>query len=122
ASLTWDVEASATSGYNWAVMNEFDDPELDAPVASGSTAAGVTTDLASGLTAGNDYDFYVQSNCDTNGLSAWAGSYNFNSTAPPANDTCASAEVAPVGLGSCGTSVTGHNVAATDSGVAQAGC
>ncbi|WP_417857111.1 T9SS type A sorting domain-containing protein [Xanthomarina gelatinilytica] len=41
---------------------------------------------------------------------------------PPANDTCASAEVAPVGLGSCGTSVTGHNAGATDSGVAQAGC
>ncbi|WP_417889657.1 T9SS type A sorting domain-containing protein [Xanthomarina gelatinilytica] len=122
ATVSWDVEGSATLGYNWAVMNEFDDPELDAPVASGSTAAGVTTDLASGLTAGNDYDFYVQSNCDTNGLSAWAGPYNFNSTAPPANDTCASAEVAPVGLGSCGTSVTGHNVGATDSGVAQAGC
>lgn len=122
ATVSWDVEGSATLGYNWAVMNEFDDPDVDAPVASGSTAVGVTTDTATGLTAGNDYDFYVQSNCDTNGLSTWAGPINFTALAPPANDTCASAEVAPVGLGSCGTSVTGHNVGATDSGVAQAGC
>src|SRR5690606_129412 len=91
ATVSWDVEGSATLGYNWVVMNEFDDPELDAPVASGSTAVGVTTDTATGLTAGNDYDFYVQSNCDTNGLSAWAGPYNFTSTAPPANDECADA-------------------------------
>ncbi|WP_417873377.1 choice-of-anchor J domain-containing protein [Xanthomarina gelatinilytica] len=41
---------------------------------------------------------------------------------PPANDDCANAEVAPVGLGACGTSVTGNNTGATDSGVAQAGC
>ncbi len=122
ATLSWDVEGSATAGYNWAVMNAFEDPDVDAPVASGSTAVGVTTDTATGLTAGNDYDFYVQSNCDTNGLSTWAGPFSFTSLAPPANDTCASAEVAPVGLGSCGTSVTGHNAGATDSGVAQAGC
>ncbi|HAI19332.1 MAG: hypothetical protein CMP05_09965 [Xanthomarina sp.] len=122
ATLSWDVEGSATAGYNWVVMNEFDDPDVDTPVASGSTAVGVTTDTATGLTAGNDYDFYVQSNCDTNGLSTWAGPFSFTSLTPPANDTCASAEVAPVGLGSCGTSVTGHNAGATDSGVAQAGC
>ncbi|WP_417855133.1 T9SS type A sorting domain-containing protein [Xanthomarina gelatinilytica] len=41
---------------------------------------------------------------------------------PPSNDDCANAEVAPVGLGACGTSVTGNNTGATDSGVAQAGC
>src|SRR5690554_3251264 len=118
ATLTWDVEGSATSGYNWAVMNEFDDPELDAPVASGSTAAGVTTDLASGLTAGNDYDFYVQSNCDTNGLSTWAGPVNFTSTAPPANDECADAIALTVNPDyGCGTVTSGTVVGATNSGV-----
>src|SRR5690554_3936063 len=123
ATLTWDVEGSATSGYNWAVMNEFDDPELDAPVASGSTAAGVTTDLASGLTAGNDYDFYVQSNCDTNGLSTWAGPVNFTSTAPPANDECADAIALTVNPDyECGTVTSGTVAGATDSGVSGSGC
>src|SRR5690606_11592572 len=91
ATVSWDVEGSLTLGYNWVVMNEVDDPELDAHVASGSTAIGVITDKATGLTARNNYNFYVQSNCDTNGLSAWAGPYNFTSTAPPANDECADA-------------------------------
>src|SRR5690606_21852472 len=123
ATLTWDVEGSATLGYNWVVMNEFDDPELDAPVASGSTAVGVTTDTATGLTAGNDYDFYVQSNCDTNGLSAWAGPYNFTSTAPPANDECADAIALTVNPDyECGTVTSGTVAGATDSGVSGSGC
>src|SRR5690606_13340578 len=123
ATVSWDVEGSATLGYNWAVMNEFDDPELDAPVVSGSTAVGVTTDTATGLTAGNDYDFYVQSNCDTNGLSAWAGPYNFNSTAPPANDECADAIALTVNPDyDCGTVTSGTVAGATDSGVSGSGC
>ncbi len=49
------------------------------------------------------------------------GTYGLDAC-PPSNDDCANAEVAPVGLGACGTSVTGNNTGATDSGVAQAGC
>jgi hypothetical protein len=118
ATVSWDVEGSATLGYNWAVMNAFEDPDVDAPVASGSTAAGVTTDLASGLTAGNDYDFYVQSNCDTNGLSTWAGPFSFTSLAPPANDECADAIALTVNPDyACGTVTSGTVAGATDSGV-----
>ncbi|MCX7552186.1 T9SS-dependent choice-of-anchor J family protein [Xanthomarina sp. F2636L] len=116
ATLSWDVEGSATSGYNWAVMTSGQDPDVDAPVALGSTAVGVTSDTATGLTAGNDYDFYVQSNCDTNGLSTWAGPVNFTSTAPPVNDECGAATALTVDPDySCASAVSGTTIAATQS-------
>ncbi|QTY28000.1 fibronectin type III domain-containing protein [Flavobacterium sp. CS20] len=38
ADLSWSVIGNATSGYNWFVFNAGDDPDVDTPVASGSTA------------------------------------------------------------------------------------
>ncbi|TXK73035.1 fibronectin type III domain-containing protein [Mesonia sp. K4-1] len=78
ADFTWDAEATATSGYNWAVMADGDDPTTDTPVASGTAATGTTLAQATGLTANTDYDFYVQSNCGaTNGLSSWSVKVDF---------------------------------------------
>ncbi|RCU57750.1 T9SS type A sorting domain-containing protein [Oceanihabitans sediminis] len=122
ATVSWDVESGATAGYNWSVMLAGEDPTVDTAVSMGTTGVGVTTDTATGLTAGASYDLYVQSNCDTSGLSTWAGPYNFVALAPPANDDCANAELITVGIEACGAEVTGHNIGATDSGVAQASC
>ncbi|MFD2552144.1 choice-of-anchor J domain-containing protein [Bizionia sediminis] len=91
AALSWDDEPGATLGYNWAVMASGENPDLNTPVALGSTAGGVITDTATGLTAGEAYDFYVQSNCDANGLSEWAGPVSFLAFGPPVNDDCATA-------------------------------
>ncbi|PZD79560.1 T9SS type A sorting domain-containing protein [Mesonia sp. K7] len=76
ADFSWDAEATATSGYNWVVMADGDDPLLDTPVASGSVATGITAQ-ATGLTSATDYDFYVQSDCGTNGTSDWSLKLDF---------------------------------------------
>ncbi|MCX7547431.1 T9SS type A sorting domain-containing protein [Xanthomarina sp. F1114] len=125
ATVSWDAEANATSGYNWAVMNVGEDPDVDTPVSMGATTAGVTTDTATGLTAGNSYDFYVQSNCDTDGLSTWAGPVNFTAIAPPANDTPNGAIVLTLDEGTaCGanTIVGISNEATNDSGEVAPSC
>jgi len=123
ATVSWNAEATATSGYNWAVMNIGEDPDVDTPVSMGTTAAGVTTDTAIGLTAGNSYDFYVQSNCDTDGLSTWAGPVNFTAIAPPANDECSGAEALTVNADySCAVVTSGTVAGATDSGQDDGTC
>jgi len=77
ADFSWDAVANASSGYNWAVMADGDDPTVDTPVDSGSVAAGTTTAQATGLTSETDYDFYVQADCGTtDGLSVWEGPIN----------------------------------------------
>ena len=70
ADFSWSDEASATDGYNWFVFNAGDDPAVDTPVASGSTATGVTTANVTGLPSSSALQFYVQSDCGSvDGLS-----------------------------------------------------
>ena len=78
ADFSWDAVSNASVGYNWAVMTVGDDPAVDTPIDSGSTASGITTAQAIGLTADTAYDFYVQADCGaTDGLSVWEGPVNF---------------------------------------------
>ena len=119
ANLSWDAEATAVTGYDWAVMANGEDPDVDTPVDAGSTAMTMAT--AMGLTPGTDYDLYVRSDCDTDGVSMWAGPFDFNATAPPVNDLCSGALTATVGLDNS-TTTTGSNVAATDSGIGDMSC
>jgi len=63
---TWDIELGAT-GF----------------VATGTpTTTGTTTNphSLSGLTGNTSYDFYVRNDCGANGLSPWAGPFNFSTT------------------------------------------
>ncbi|WP_240032217.1 DUF4397 domain-containing protein [Psychroflexus aestuariivivens] len=69
ADISWDDEPTASVGYEWFVYNSGDDPETDTPVASGTTNAGEITASVSGLESDTDYDVYVQSDCDTDGVS-----------------------------------------------------
>ncbi|SRX55619.1 T9SS type A sorting domain-containing protein [Aequorivita sp. CIP111184] len=82
ADLSWDAEPNASSGYIWYVFDQGANPTTDTPVATGTTAAGVTTATASGLGGGFNYDFYVVADCNTDGLSQYAGPITF--ATPPA--------------------------------------
>ncbi|MFD2432381.1 fibronectin type III domain-containing protein [Mesonia maritima] len=72
ADFSWDAEPTATNGYNWVVMADGDDPNVDTPVASGSVPAGTLTANVTGLSADTDYDFYVKSDCGAGDLSRWS--------------------------------------------------
>ncbi|QTY27999.1 choice-of-anchor J domain-containing protein [Flavobacterium sp. CS20] len=77
ADLSWSVIGNATSGYNWFVFNAGDDPDVDTPVASGSTARGVTTANVN-LPSSSFLEAYIQSNCGaTNGLSEFSPAVSF---------------------------------------------
>jgi hypothetical protein len=79
ATLTWTAPTPApASGYNWVVVAA-GDSATGTVLASGSTAAGVTTASVTGLTANTAYDAYVQSNCGTpNGSGFWVGPSSFS--------------------------------------------
>ncbi|QTY27998.1 choice-of-anchor J domain-containing protein [Flavobacterium sp. CS20] len=78
ADLSWSVIGNATSGYNWFVFNAGDDPDVDTPVASGSTAAGVTTANVTNLPSSSFLEAYIQSNCGaTDGLSEFSPAVSF---------------------------------------------
>ncbi|MFD2432378.1 fibronectin type III domain-containing protein [Mesonia maritima] len=75
--FSWDSEATATTGYNWVVMADGDDPMVDTPIANGSVAPGSTTVNVTGLSSNTDYDFYVQSDCGGGDLSNWSSVVSF---------------------------------------------
>lgn len=78
ADFSWGVEPGASDGYNWMVMADGEDPEMDTPIADGSVASGTEMIQVTGLAPGTSYDFYVQSNCGTaNGVSGWSGPVSF---------------------------------------------
>ncbi|PJX20813.1 hypothetical protein CAP47_11280 [Psychroflexus sp. S27] len=77
AEFTWTVSASEELGYDWVVMAEGEDPEIDTPVESGTTNPGDSAVTVTGLTAATVYDFYILSNCDANGLSDYEGPESF---------------------------------------------
>ncbi|MBS4040702.1 MAG: fibronectin type III domain-containing protein, partial [Flavobacteriales bacterium] len=75
-NINWTNIASATGGYEWRVMNNNDPVATGTPAASGNTASGVTTALATGLVTGNTYQVYVRSLCDASAISDWSGATN----------------------------------------------
>ncbi|MBS1569650.1 MAG: hypothetical protein JST45_09425, partial [Bacteroidetes bacterium] len=81
ADLAWQQSSSLpANGYQWDVRDG-----ADAVVASGSTAAGDTTDVASGLTAITGYNLYVRAICGAGDTSMWAGPVNFTTLCDPTN-------------------------------------
>ncbi|HET8837902.1 MAG TPA: choice-of-anchor J domain-containing protein, partial [Flavobacteriaceae bacterium] len=84
ANLSWDIVAGATNGYIWYVFADGADPQTATPVDTGTTAAGVTTATADGLTPLTAYDFYVKADCDADGMSDLSGPISFDTeVAPP---------------------------------------
>ncbi|QTY27994.1 fibronectin type III domain-containing protein [Flavobacterium sp. CS20] len=112
ADLNWDDVSNATNGFEWFVFASGDDPATATPVATGIVGVGVTTANVTGLTPQTDYDFYVSSDCDTNGVSSLAGPESFSTLAlPPANDNLCDAIALTIGTPSTGDAYT--NVGAT---------
>lgn len=75
-NINWTDNSAATGGYEWRVMNNNDPVATGTPVASGSTAAGITTALATGLVIDNTYQVYVRSLCDASTTSDWSNAVN----------------------------------------------
>ncbi len=73
ATISWTAPSPApANGYEWEVL----DASL-AVVASGATAAGVTTANATGLAANTSYTAVVRSVCAVNDYSAWTSPVPF---------------------------------------------
>jgi len=112
ADLSWLDVPTATLGFEWVILAPGGDPDVDTPLFSGSTGAGVVTDTATGLTPETDYEFFVRSNCDTAGFSGWSSLFAFTTPAsPPANDDACNAIMLNIGDASSGAFYT--NVGAT---------
>ncbi|QRM90904.1 T9SS type A sorting domain-containing protein [Lacinutrix sp. WUR7] len=110
ADLSWTEAGTATTwNIEWGTTGF--------TPGAGTTITGTTTNPynLSGLTINTSYDFYIQSDCDTNGVSNWVGPFNFStlSTAPPANDLCANAI-----LLACNQTVTGQTTVNASGGTA----
>ncbi|WP_405573646.1 choice-of-anchor J domain-containing protein [Winogradskyella sp. Asnod2-B02-A] len=76
ADLAWTENGTATS-WNLEVV----DITAGGSVTGASTVSGVTNPYTlSGLTANNDYEFYVQADCGAEGPSIWVGPMAFKTT------------------------------------------
>ncbi|WP_047546905.1 T9SS type A sorting domain-containing protein [Psychroserpens sp. Hel_I_66] len=125
--FSWDApELGTPVGYNWEIVED-GSGQGGTVIANGSTP---TTNVSSGdvLTLDTDYDIYVQTDCDTDGTSVWAGPFGFT-TQPgpiPANNDCLGSETitqeTDIADASSATSNAGAIVGATPSGLAAETC
>jgi hypothetical protein len=85
ATLNWIVPAiGSPSGYDWEIRtNGSAGTGALGMVASGSTAAGITTTTVAGLTQGIPHSFYVRSSCGAD-KSTWTNPIIFNTQCDPA--------------------------------------
>jgi hypothetical protein len=77
-TLNWDDNGNAVNGYTWFIFALGSDPSVDAPLFSGTTPDGVTTVDVTGLTQLTDYEFYVEADCGTDGLSDISNPFPFS--------------------------------------------
>ncbi|HPF92149.1 MAG TPA: GEVED domain-containing protein, partial [Flavobacteriales bacterium] len=70
-SASWTAEPNATLGYNWEVRTS-GNPGDPGAVATGTTGTS-SFSTTSGILANTTYQVYVQSDCDLDGVSTWAG-------------------------------------------------
>lgn len=105
--VAWDASPVAVD-YNWEIQNAGTPQGDPSAIATGTTANTAET-IAVTLVGGSAYTFFVQSNCDSEGVSTFI-SVDF--IVPASNDECDNA-IALV----CGETVTGNTSVATDSGL-----
>lgn len=90
--FSWDAAAFGPPvGYNWEIVTA-GSGQGNNIAASGNTA-GTSASSGSVLTAGTDYDLFIQTDCGANGSSAWLGPIGFTTLnfTPVANDLCGGA-------------------------------
>ncbi|HRO41040.1 MAG TPA: fibronectin type III domain-containing protein, partial [Flavobacteriales bacterium] len=86
ADLSWTASASnPANGYLWEVRTTGAPGNPGSAAASGSTAAGVTTANATGLSAQTTYYLYVRSTCTSPDTSTWAGPMGFTTPCTTVN-------------------------------------
>jgi subtilisin-like proprotein convertase family protein len=104
ATISWTLSPSSPQTYNYYLSTSPVEP------LSGTTPTGndgsPNVDFT-GLTPSTDYYFWVRAQCSVGDESLWVGPLTF--TTAPVNDACVDAI-----LLSCGETVSGTNVAATD--------
>ncbi|MEZ5023847.1 MAG: T9SS type A sorting domain-containing protein [Chitinophagales bacterium] len=115
ADLSWTSSGEAISWNIEIVDITNGDSFTGVPTVSGLTD---TFYLATGLNPSNDYEFYVQADCDFD-TSAWAGPEAFETLTPvPSNDLCGDAVVL-----SCGDdAIAGTTAGATDTDKPTSNC
>ncbi|WP_034259747.1 fibronectin type III domain-containing protein, partial [Aequorivita capsosiphonis] len=113
ADFNWTTTANQSDIY----LVEAGDPAPDEN--STPTDSGVTSPTSlDNLMANTAYDAYVRSDCGADGVSDWAGPVSFTTLATPLdNDDCSGA----IAL-SCGDSVDGTTVGATESDLGNPSC
>ena len=77
AEFSWTASQTETQGYEWTVMADGENPDIDTPVETGTVGTGITSANANGLSPETSYDFYVRTNCGMDGMSAWEGPFAF---------------------------------------------
>lgn len=79
ASFSWNSAPSELNGYDWAVVESGNDPDVPAEVvADGSVSTGILRTIASALTEDTNYDFYVRTKCDGTEVSDWSTAVAFS--------------------------------------------
>ena len=70
--LTWDEASNASNGYIVTLFLAGDIPGVDPPVGTEMVPFGTNNVVFTGLMENVDYDAYIDSDCDTDGISAAA--------------------------------------------------
>lgn len=110
AELMW--ESSGCGQSSWDVHLTQQGGGL--PVSEPSNPEVTSTFTATALSPSTAYDFYVRSNCGTNGFSDWAGPFTFTTLAPGvANDDCETATALETGATFEEHAIVATNVGAT---------
>lgn len=118
ADLSWtDNNSPAATMWEYVVQA----PGTGVPAGAGTATSSNPTSV-SGLTDGDDYEFYVRADCGGGTFSAWSGPFTWTQIVPPANDNCMGAIALDAsGFAFADNPVDGTVEGATSSGF-TAGC
>lgn len=112
ATVSWTAPNPAPAGGYVYYYSTNSTPPTPSTTGSGSTAAGVTTSLLSGLSPGTTYYVWVRSNCGSvDGLGAWSSSISFTTLLEITNvDICAGASGSLAATGNCSGSTSSMTI------------
>jgi len=70
--LSWDLNSTATNGYEWIIMNEGQSPDAASAFLTGTVSNTLNSVDVYGLQQGASYDIYIRSICDNVTFSSWS--------------------------------------------------